>query len=383
MSRSSILLIALAALTVAGLACSAAQSTPTPTSIPTATEPPEATATSAPTPKPAATSTKAAVAPTATKASAAPTTAPSSAGVLFNDDFSSQQASEDKGWVFDTGENVDTAWAPNRFIITLKKKQWLGLSWPDGTYDNFGAEAEAQPTTDEYAEYGIVFRVSGDQDTRSYYTFAVTTDGKYYVQKKMDGQWADIDPVKATASSYIKKGKTRNTLAVLTQDSQISLYINGSLVKTVTDDSITEGQVGVFVGTSDNASAEVAFSRLTVLTAEKAKADWGTKPATSTTQPTATATKSSGGGSGNGTITVRNTFDGACQINLWGQKQATIRAEGNSSKSLSLPPGKYGVHAAVDIGEVDLSYQLALPAGGYCTIYCTKATKSVSASCGQ
>jgi len=383
MSRSRILWIALAALTIAGLACSAAQSTPTPTPIPTATEPPEATTTSAPTPKQAATSTKAPVAPTATKASAAPTTAPSSAGALFNDDFSSQQASEDNGWIFDTGENVDTTWAPNKFIITLKKKQWLGLSWPDGTFDNFGAEAEAQPTTDEYAEYGIVFRVSGDQDTRSYYTFAVTTDGKYYVQKKIDGQWADIDPVKATASSYIKKGKARNTLAVLTLDSQISLYINGSPVKTITDDSITEGQVGVFVGTSDNASAEVAFSRLIVLTAEKAKADWGTKPATGTTQPTATATKSSGGGSGNGVITVRNTFDGACQINLWGQKQATIRAEGNSSKSLSLPPGKYGVHAATDVGEVDLSYQLTLPPGGYCTIYCTKATKSVSASCGQ
>jgi len=378
MSRSSILLIALAALTIAGLACSAAQSTPTPTPIPTATEPPEATATSAPAPKPAATSTRAAAAATSTRAPATLT-----AGTLFKDDFSSQQASEDNGWTFDTGENVETTWAPNKFIITLKKKQWLGLSWPDGTYDNFGAEAEAQPTTDEYAEYGIVFRVSGDTDTRSYYTFAVTTDGKYYVQKKIDGKWADTDPVKATASSYIKKGKTRNTLAVLTQDSQISLYINGSPVKTITDDSITEGQVGVFVGTSDNASAEVTFSRLTILTAEKAKADWGTKPATGTTQPTATATKSSGGGSGNGVITVRNTFDGACQINVWGQKEATIRAEGNSSKSMSLPPGKYGVHAAADVGQVDLSYQLTLPPGGYCTIYCTKATKSVSASCGQ
>jgi hypothetical protein len=41
------------------------------------------------------------------------------------------------------------------------------------------------------------------------------------------------------------------------------------------------------------------------------------------------------------------------------------------------------VHAAVDVGEVDLSYQLNLLPGGYCTIYCTKATKSVSGSCGQ
>jgi hypothetical protein len=384
MSRSKILWIAIAALTMAGLACSAAQRTPTPAPIPTATEPPEATATSAPTPKSAPTSTKAPVAPTATKASAAPTAAPSSAGVLFNDDFSSQTASEDNGWVFDTSDNVDTTWAPNQFIITLKKKQWIGLSWPDGSYDNFGAEAVAQPTTDQYAEYGIVFRVSGDNtDTRSYYTFAVTTDGKYYVQKKVNGKWVDTDPVKMTASSYVKKGQARNTLAVLAQGSQISLYINGSPVKTITDDSITEGQVGIFIATGDNDSAEVAFSRLTVLSAEKAKADWGTAPATGTTQPTATATKASGGGSGNGTITVRNTFDGACQINVWGPKQAVIRAEGNSSKSMSLPPGKYGVHVAADVGEVDLSNLINLPPGGYCVITCNKATKSVGSSCGQ
>ena len=383
MSRSKILWIAIAALTIAGLACSAAKPTPTPTPIPTATEPPQATATSAPTPKVAATSTKVPVAPTATKASAAPTVAPSSAGVLFNDDFSSQQTSEDKGWVFDSGENVDRTWAPSKFTISVKKKQWLGLNWPDGTYDNFGAETEAQPTTNDYAEYGIVFRVSGDTDTRSYYIFAVTTDGKYYVQKKINGTWADTDPVKATTSSYIKKGTARNTLAVLAQGSQLSLYINGSLVKTITDDSNTDGQVGIFAATGDNDSAEVTFSHLTILTAEKAKADWGTKPAAATVQPTAAATKTSGGGSGNGTITVRNTFPGACQINVWGPKEAVIRAEGNSSRSLSLPPGKYGVHAAVDAGEVDLSNLITLPPGGYCVITCNKATKSVGASCGQ
>ena len=379
MSRSRILWIALAALTIAGLACSAAQSTPTPKPIPTATEPPEATATSAPTPKLAATSTKAPVAPTATKVSTAPTAAPSTEGVLFDDDFGSQQVSEDNGWDFDSTENVDRTWSANKYTFAVNKKNYLGYGTPDGEYDDFGAEIEAQ-TNSAYARYGIRFRIQAG-DKPSYYIFVVTTDGKYYVDALLNGEWTDPSPVETTASKSIKQGKAKNTLGVLAQGSQISLYINRSLVKTFTDDSIDSGLIGVLAGPGDNASTEVTFSRLTVLTAEKAKADWGATPATA--QPTATATKTSGGGSGNGVITVRNTFDGACQINLWGQKQATIRAEGNSSKSLSLPPGTYGVHAAVDIGEVDLSYQIKLPPGGYCTIYCTKATKTVSAGCGQ
>jgi len=383
MSRSRILWIAIATLTIAGLACSAAQTTPTPKPAPTATEAPQATETAIPTPKLAATSTREPVAPTATKAAATPTTAPSAEGVLFEDDFSSQQTSESNGWDFTSTENVERTWSANKYTFAVSKKNYLGYGTPDGEYDDFGAEVEAQ-TSSAYARYGIRFRIQGGSDNPSYYIFVVTTDGKYYVDTLLNGDWADVSPVESTASQYINKGKAKNTLGVLAQGSQISLYINRTLVKTFSDDSINSGSVGVLAGPGDNASAEVTFSRFTVLTAEKAKADWGAaKPATSTTQPTATATKSSGGGSGNGVITVRNTFDGACQINLWGQKDATIRAEGNSSKSLSLPPGTYGVHAAVDIGEVDLSYQLKLPPGGYCTIYCNKSTKSVSAACGQ
>jgi hypothetical protein len=299
-------------------------------------------------------------------------------GVLFSDDFSSQKASEDRGWIFDTGENVDTVWSANKLTLSIKKKNSLGLSWPDGTYDNFGAEAEGQATSNDYAEYGIIFRVGGEQDSRTYYIFGVNTDGKYYLQKKVDGNWADTDPVPATASSYIKP-KAKNVLGVLAQGNKISLYVNTFLVKTITDDSISEGMVGVFAGTGkDNDSAQVAFSRLTILTAEKAKADWGATPAVEGAQPTPTA--KSGTGSGLGTIIVRNTFPGACQANLFGRQEAVIRAEGHSSASKVLPPGTYGVHLAVDIGEVDMD-QFTLPPGGTCVLTCDAATKSVYNSC--
>lgn len=199
------------------------------------------------------------------------------ASVLFDDDFQSQQASEDKGWSFNPGDYVDYAWSVGKMTVSVKKKNWLGLNWPDGDYDDFGAEIEAQPTTSDYTEYGIVFRVSGSSDARSYYIFGATTKGKYYLQKKIDGTWADTDPVSATSSQYLKAGQTKNVLRVLARGDQILLYINGFLVKTVTDDSMSSGSVGIFAGTGDNDSAAAAFSRVTVLSADQAAASWGTK----------------------------------------------------------------------------------------------------------
>jgi len=382
MSRLHLLAAAVGVLVMASLACSAATSTPAP--APTLAPPTKAAAaTSAPAPT-SASPTKAAVptsAPAATNTRAAtprPTAAPST-GVLFSDDFGSQQDSEDKGWVFDTGDNVDYAWSANKLTVSIKKKQWLGLDWPDGTYDDFGVEVEAQAIGNDYTEYGIILRVSGDTDTRTYYIFGVTTDGKYYLQKKVSGKWADKDPAPSAASQYIKP-KAKNTLGVLAQGNKLSLYINSFLVKTVTDDSADSGHVGVFAGTGDNDTAQAAFSKFTVLTADKAKADWGTTPPAGGAQPTATTAAAGGGGTGNGVIAVRNTFPGACQANLFGKQQVVIRAEGHSSASKSLPPGTYGVHLAVDIGEVDMN-QFYLPPGGYCQLTCDAATKSVYNSC--
>jgi len=302
-------------------------------------------------------------------------------GILFNDDFSSRQVSEGNGWDFASTENVERIWSANKYTLSVKKKNYLGYSTPDGEYNDFGAEIEAQANS-AYAKYGIRFRSQGGSDNPSYYIFVVTTDGKYYVDKLLNDEWADISPVPVTASQYINKGKAKNTLGVLAEGSTISLYINRHLVKTFTDDSIDSGQVGVLAGPGDNDSAQVTFSRLTILTADKVKADWGVAPITGTTQPTATPTKTGGGGSGNGVITVRNTFDGACQVNLSGTKEVVIRAEGNSTRSMSLPPGVYGAHVAVDIGDVDLD-QFTVPPGDYCEITCDAMAKSVYNSCSQ
>lgn len=378
MSQFKLPAVVLALVVLVSLACSVA--TPTPTATPV---PPTQAATSTPVPptKPPATAAPTATprpAATATRASTPrPTSSPLASGVLFSEDFGSQQAAEDHGWEFTKGDNVDTTWAANKYIISVKRKNYLGFGTPKGQYTDFGAETEAQSTGSGYAEYGLRFRASKD----SYYIFGVTTDGKYYMQKKVNGKWADTDPVPATTSTYVKKGQVKNVIGVLAQGDKISLYINGFLVKTITDDSISSGLVGVYAGTGENTSAQAAFTRLTILTVEKAKADWGTTPAAGGAQPTVTTTRPAG--TGNGVFTVRNTFSGFCRVNLWGKQNAEISAEANKSKSVSLPPGTYGGKITLANGrEGDIPNLFSLPAGGYCVITCYEKSYS-GPVCGQ
>jgi len=195
-------------------------------------------------------------------------------GILFDDDFSSEQVSKDKAWQLSLGENVDAIWSPNKITLAVRKSRTLGSTRPAGLdLKDYGVLVQAQPEDKPGTNYGIMFRVAGSASGRSYYLFAVTLDGMYYLQKKVDGKWIDTDPVSISPSPYLKQGALMNRLGVLAEGPRISLYINGNLVKTITDDMNTSGEVGLAVVTGENPLARVAFSRMTIYTVDKAKTE--------------------------------------------------------------------------------------------------------------
>ena len=63
------------------------------------------------------------------------------------------------------------------------------------------------------------------------------------------------------ASSVIRGGTNSNQIEVRTKGSQLSLYINGQFVKSITDTSgMTEGFVGLYTSETN----EVAFEDLEI-----------------------------------------------------------------------------------------------------------------------
>ncbi len=197
-----------------------------------------------------------------------------SLGILFQDDFSSQTRSQNLGWSFGALDTGERTWSPNQFKVTIKKDAG-GITLPDCVAKDFGVEIEAQPENKSGIEYGITFRYSASRDRVSTYVFRITTDGKYSLTKRVDGKVAYKTPVPITSSSFIKPGSTKNRLGVLADGATIALYINGNLVNTIADKSLSSGSVGIFVSSGANDQAQVTFSRMSVYGVQRARIELG------------------------------------------------------------------------------------------------------------
>ena len=182
-----------------------------------------------------------------------------------------RQASEAKGWTFKSLGQIDTSGRP---INSSHRAEDGGLlrGFAKGDYDDIGLEAKAQFVSSAAAGAGLEFRYSEANSERSFYEFAITTNGEYYLSRTGPGISTDL--VGLTPSSLIKPAPSRNMLGVLGDRQQYSLYINRTLVQTVTDTMIpAKGKAGL-TAYLDSAQASVAFSRFTVYTPDQAKKAW-------------------------------------------------------------------------------------------------------------
>jgi len=113
--------------------------------------------------------------------------------------------------------------------------------------------------------YGIIVRDQrqgpGDgssQDGR-YYVLEVGDKGEVGIWRRDGDHWVDVLPWQH--SDVVKTGTAPNQLTVRAVGDTLSLSVNGTEVATRTDSTLTNGQVGVFVGGDGN---QVALSRFTV-----------------------------------------------------------------------------------------------------------------------
>jgi len=90
-------------------------------------------------------------------------------------------------------------------------------------------------------QYGIIFRFSDDD----HYLFGINGRGWFTVTKHVDGKVYELIPL--TETYILNKGYVTNKLGVKTEGNTMSLYINGKMVRAISDTSITHGDVGFFV----------------------------------------------------------------------------------------------------------------------------------------
>lgn len=114
-------------------------------------------------------------------------------------------------------------------------------------------------------QYGLVFRAPTYGDGIGYY-YGVTCSGSYYLYKicKTDAETGTVVGLSANSNILSGSGQT-NRLGVWVTDNSIKLYINGILIKEVTDNGIQDkGYIGAFVSAYDDPGFTVHLEEISL-----------------------------------------------------------------------------------------------------------------------
>lgn len=179
-----------------------------------------------------------------------------SATVILSDDFSSSK--------WGTGTNSDSSieYVNNALQMIVYTKNWFVWSTPnDQSYQNVHMEATViNNGTDSTTAFGII--CNKQSSASNFHYFGITPAGQYAIAKAVDGQsdvfltnnnsWASSSSINQNASSYRVGADCGN--------GTLTLYVDGQQIASVSDSSYTSGGVALFVWSGENATAtNIAF----------------------------------------------------------------------------------------------------------------------------
>ncbi len=128
-------------------------------------------------------------------------------------------------------------------------------------YSNFIFEVQVTLVSGDYT--GLVFRTNSDPTNGASYQFSIDTSGQYYLKLYDSGHGTGL-VLRQGSTTPIVLGQSY-LFAVVANYSNIGLYLNQQKIDSVTDGSLSHGQIGVIVGNINN-SALAVFSHARVWT---------------------------------------------------------------------------------------------------------------------
>lgn len=160
----------------------------------------------------------------------------------------------DRGWTLwnvDDAEKTESMRIEDgvlRWGVRLKEPDnWYWEIAPVGSTSDFYASVKARrtgkPAADQVTQaiWGLVFRREGGD----FYAFLLNDLGEYWLSLHGDDGWTEL--VGNTKSSLVDLDQS-NELAVVADGPEITLFINGTPVKSLSDGALSEGNVGFYAG---------------------------------------------------------------------------------------------------------------------------------------
>jgi eukaryotic-like serine/threonine-protein kinase len=163
-----------------------------------------------------------------------------------------------RGYNWQTGTNSNNAsctFANGGYDVTQPKQGFFHSCTAYNTnFSNFAFEVQATVISGDYM--GVIFC---KEATNSYYIFIIHMNGSYSLLRNID---ASLDDAVTLTSGQTSVSNT-NLIGVVDNNGTISIYLNRQLLRTVSDNTYTSGQIAVLAGNDTN-SAEVLFANAKV-----------------------------------------------------------------------------------------------------------------------
>lgn len=103
------------------------------------------------------------------------------------------------------------------------------------------------------------------QDQDNYYALVIGADGYYGIFKTLAGEQSLIAQEHMDFSELINRGRDENALQGVCQGDRLSLFVNGTRLLQVQDDSLAYGDVGLVVGNFAEPGVNVLFDDFIVV----------------------------------------------------------------------------------------------------------------------
>jgi hypothetical protein len=174
--------------------------------------------------------------------------------LVFEDDFSQKQ------WDVYQDKDHRKGYEAGQYFIVVETTDFSYWTIAGTSVADFVLEVEAsQVDGPDNNDYGVLLRY---QDDDNFYSFEISGDGYYTFSKSVEGQFLSIIPWRE--SRAINLGNNPNLLRVEAIGSDFSLYINDELVDAAIDSEFSQGDIGLLVGTYEEAGTHIAFDNLKV-----------------------------------------------------------------------------------------------------------------------
>jgi hypothetical protein len=195
----------------------------------------------------------------ASLACALPGLGSSSPGAIFSDDFSDVNS----GWPTINEADGTANYKDGGYELTVPDPDsgyWASPELEDQTNTTIEVDATVTGSARD-SDFGILCR---GLDSDNQVLLLISADGYAVIGKFTGGEFVLLSSEEWVESSAINQGNTLNHIRGDCVGNTYTLYANGELIATATDDEFTTGMVGLTIGSYQDPNGAVLFDNFVV-----------------------------------------------------------------------------------------------------------------------